>query len=708
MFVHGIHARSRLLAGKSACKARFAAMLMLAFACGAPCHGDESGGGVRELLALNAEEAGQGRLFTLRGVVTFHDPGSGLTFIQDGTCGIRIQNVPENPPIRRGQLVEVRGRGSAGELVNELRCDGDGALRVLGEGTPPPAVLFQLDGLGEDPADGRLVMFDAVLFRVESNAGPIPGAWLHFDFATPSGRYTAYMPGDDAAFWQPYLHGKVRVTAVARSISDRSHLPLGHVFFLPGREDVRLLRPAPADPFDRPLLRLSDLLRPGLHDPFSPVRVSGVVLNPKGSSGIHLRCGDRAISVRYYGGERFVPGERVEVVAYPEVRRRRVSLIEARFRHLGMTDPPQALALDPAGILARYANDELVRFRATVMSNELHLPAGRMMLSAGSHLIELRANATQADLPDPRALARMKRDAVVDVTGLIELPDLGFSGSEKSIGANQMLIRVRTPGDLVLVRPAPWWTTGRLLLVVAALLLVLALSLLWTLGLRRRVLKQTAIIREKIAHETLWQERSRIARDIHDDVGSTLTQIHLLSERGQRLADKPDEVRHQFERILTQGRDAVRALDGIVWAVNPKNDPLPQTVLYLCQTAQDLANEAGVRCRIDIPPQLPDILLGAKIRHHLLLAAKEAIHNAIKHSGASEIRIRLVTCDHTLRIEISDNGRGFDPAAASGPRTGLDSMRRRMHEANGGLELTSSPATGTTTAFTIPLHGQTH
>jgi signal transduction histidine kinase len=256
-----------------------------------------------------------------------------------------------------------------------------------------------------------------------------------------------------------------------------------------------------------------------------------------------------------------------------------------------------------------------------------------------------------------------------------------------------------------MVRAAPWWTPARLLLLMAALLMVLALSILWTLLLRRRVAAQTMVIREKIAHETIWQERSRIARDIHDDVGASLTRIHLLGERGQRLASRPDEAGAQFSRIVQQSRDAVRALDGIVWAVNPKNDPLSHTILYLCQTAQDLSREAGLRCRLDIPDVLPEIALPAKLRHQLLLAAKEAIHNAIKHSAAQEIRLHLAIDPAQLRLEITDDGKGFDPAAASEVRTGLDSMRRRMEDAGCGFQLASLAGGGTTVTFLIPTHG---
>ena len=231
---------------------------------------------------------------------------------------------------------------------------------------------------------------------------------------------------------------------------------------------------------------------------------------------------------------------------------------------------------------------------------------------------------------------------------------------------------------------------------------MLLLGSVWVYQLRVQVGSQTLVIREKVGRETRWVERSRIARDIHDDVGSALTQITLLGDLGKRGLGGVPQMEEQFERISSQARDAVRALDAIVWTVNPKNDRLSVTVSYLCQLVQDMARDAGIRCRLEIPEEIPEVVLGARFRHNLMLAAKEAVHNVLKHSGAGRLRLRLECNTESIRLEVIDDGKGFDPGSATTARTGLDSMRQRMADLGGFLKIDSEPGGGTTVTFVVP------
>ncbi len=146
----------------------------------------------------------------------------------------------------------------------------------------------------------------------------------------------------------------------------------------------------------------------------------------------------------------------------------------------------------------------------------------------------------------------------------------------------------------------------------------------------------------------------------------------------------------------------MRALDAIVWTVNPKNDSLRVTVSYLCQTVQDLTRDAGIRCRLEIPDEIPEIVLGAIVRHNLLLAAKEATHNVLKHARPSLMRLRMECGKENLRFEVCDDGVGFETAHVSTLRTGLGSMRQRMADAGGVLDIASLPEQGTIVAFILP------
>jgi signal transduction histidine kinase len=226
------------------------------------------------------------------------------------------------------------------------------------------------------------------------------------------------------------------------------------------------------------------------------------------------------------------------------------------------------------------------------------------------------------------------------------------------------------------------------------------------MALRRRVATQTRIIHQKVEREAIWEERSRIAQDLHDDVGASLTQISLLGEIVRRGGTSSGPIHDQLSKISLKAKEAVRALDEIVWTVNPRNDTLPRVASYLSNVARDLLQETGIRCRYRIPESLPELTLNAKIRHELLLAVKEALRNVLKHSQATEFRLTLSVSPGELRVSVADNGCGFDPAAADPGRNGLANMERRLLQVGGRFELQSKPGEGTEVKLMVPLAGE--
>jgi signal transduction histidine kinase len=145
----------------------------------------------------------------------------------------------------------------------------------------------------------------------------------------------------------------------------------------------------------------------------------------------------------------------------------------------------------------------------------------------------------------------------------------------------------------------------------------------------------------------------------------------------------------------------VQALHETVWAVNPKDDHLDSLAGFVCQMANKMCAQAQLRCRLEIPDLPNDIPVDSPIRHHIIMAMKEAIHNVIKHGRASEIHIRMEKTSGGLIIQVSDNGCGFDPAATV-HGNGLDNMERRMHSLHGSCSVTSQPGAGTRITFEFP------
>lgn len=205
------------------------------------------------------------------------------------------------------------------------------------------------------------------------------------------------------------------------------------------------------------------------------------------------------------------------------------------------------------------------------------------------------------------------------------------------------------------------------------------------------------------------KDRARIARDIHDHIGSGLTRINLLNEL--RLGEPPDQLANRTGQITGVTCELMQAMDEIVWAVNPKNDTLESLVSYLCDFAEEYLRAAKIRLRINVPTPLPAWPLTSEVRHNLFLAVKEILNNIVKHSGASEVVFELKLNSDAAVLGIQDNGRGFSEKIpgvdlSSGlPRVngnGLENLQKRAAAVGGHCRISSEPGKGTRIELAVP------
>jgi signal transduction histidine kinase/ligand-binding sensor domain-containing protein len=201
---------------------------------------------------------------------------------------------------------------------------------------------------------------------------------------------------------------------------------------------------------------------------------------------------------------------------------------------------------------------------------------------------------------------------------------------------------------------------------------------------------------------TLHKERARIAKDIHDDLGANLTQIAFLSELVRYDSAQPSKPAAHVEKISATARQAIKSLDEIVWAVNPRNDTLGQLMDYTGQYALDFLEWAQIRCRLDFPEPIPERRIPANVRHNLFLVVKEALNNVVKHAQAHEVRLRLATTVEAVQIEIQDDGRGFGQAPDSAGADGLRNIRQRIKEIGGTCRIDSQVGAGTKIIIQFP------
>lgn len=204
------------------------------------------------------------------------------------------------------------------------------------------------------------------------------------------------------------------------------------------------------------------------------------------------------------------------------------------------------------------------------------------------------------------------------------------------------------------------------------------------------------------------RERERIAKDIHDDLGAGLTQIMLQSSLARR--ESPDRVQTDLLQISETARDLVRAMDEIVWAVNPENDTLDGLLTYIGKFVQEFSAAAQLRCRLDLPPEPPSVPLSAEARHHIFLAVKEALNNVVKHSRATEVSLQLKLEPDAVTLVIEDNGVGLESVSSNGSLQervssghGLPNLRRRLEKIGGKCTIRSKPREGTQVSLTIPI-----
>lgn len=244
---------------------------------------------------------------------------------------------------------------------------------------------------------------------------------------------------------------------------------------------------------------------------------------------------------------------------------------------------------------------------------------------------------------------------------------------------------------------SPFWWERR----DAQLAMLLGLLVLTGFGVRELSLRRArARLAELMREQALERERSRIARDLHDDLGSQLSHMALMAAR--------TETGEPGQRLAAAARSAVQTMDELVWSVNARNDTVEAFAYYVAQYAEEHVGIAGLRCRLALPPALPARPLAADARRHLFLAFKEAINNVLKHAQASEIRVSLDTHLDAIVLEVADNGCGLSSAAMDPTGNGLGNLKERMEAVGGSVQVDSHPGQGTRLTFTVPLAAHLH
>jgi signal transduction histidine kinase len=288
--------------------------------------------------------------------------------------------------------------------------------------------------------------------------------------------------------------------------------------------------------------------------------------------------------------------------------------------------------------------------------------------------------------------------------------NIGYNGRIEvlngDIGEIIMYDRVLSPAELSTVHtylmrkyniywPAPafyesWWFKGILIaLVLIALVFI-------TRYIAQKALKRR--LKELERQHEIDRERLRISREMHDDIGAGLTRIALISEIAKQRRSNTDEL----QQIAETSRQLVSNMSEIIWSLNPAHRSLSQLLGYLREELGKLLEPSGIKYNIQFPGEAGNYVLTNEQKRNILLVTKEIVHNAVKHSKASDISIEGEIKDDHLCIIISDNGKGFDTnAPASG--NGMKNLRHRFEQLDAEYKIAASPGNGVITNYRIPL-----
>jgi signal transduction histidine kinase len=647
---------------------------------------------------MKREEAEQGYPVQIQGVVVCVVSNRPAFILQDATRAVYVvvdsAIISELPQI--GAYLEVAGKTDKGSFAPIVRAR---EVNILGLGSLPDPIQPTWDQLMNGSLDDQWVELKGVIVSLSRR----PLGWTSIRLRTQDGTLPVEfrVPGLIPEMLERYVNAVVRLRGCLFVSWDvaTGQVKRGEIRMYVN--DITEEQPAPADPFSISVKTAAELI---LFDPQATalqwVKVSGQILYAQGAEHFMM---DGTNGVRFLARQSsgLLTGDLVEVVGFPELGSGAPVLCEAVARRVGKAALPPPRTLPPDNLL-RAGNDSTRVNVEALLTGIRHTETNQVLeLQAGPWRFPARLNAPVESVRTLRAGSLLELTGVYAVAG-------GGRALNGDVASFELL--VNAPGDIRVLATPPWWTLPRLLAAVGVLAFALAVMALWITQLHRQVDKRTAELeiqiqnRQRIEQQrTLEQERARIAHDLHDDLGSGITEIGMLAARA-KSASASDDRRHTYlGQVGDKAREMVTALDEIVWAMNPAHDSLASLVSYFSLYAERFLGLANITWRLEGPTGPAELTVDSRQRHQMFLVFKEALTNVVRHAGATEVRLNLQIEQGELRVTIADNGRGLPPGARTGEMDGLNNMRERVERLGGRFEMAGESGRGTTVRFQVPL-----
>ena len=640
---------------------------------------------IMQVHSLTRDEAALKAPVRIRGTVTAVAPLiDRWMVIQDDTRGafVDLASVPDCQP-KVGECWTISGYTQPGDFSPVVVAE---QATLLGKSMLPEPARPTWSQLAIGSMDVQWVELQGLVTGVHSNT---------LSLVTAEGRLEVAMANLGESELNPFDHAIVSIRGTLFAIwnAETHEVHVANIEIFNG--SVMVDTPTPKDPFDTPEKTVRSLLRFDPEaTPFQRVKIRGQVTYAD-SKRVFLQRG-AGIEVLPSTNFNVNPGDVVEAVGYPEISGADTRLREALLRKTH----PDSLSPCPRISDADLSDNRFAAVRISVEGklSGYHTEEDSLVLQVQTptHLILAR-------IVGGSSLRALRPGSKLLLTG-VYLPH--YDSISAGRGSHLELL-INGPRDVLVLSTPSWWTLQRLLSAVGVLLVTLALAAVWIALLRRQVTQRTLLLqheireRERVEREhAIEAERSRIARDLHDDLGSRLTEINFLANT-QQLPESAGETQTTFKAISERARALVKALDVIVWAVDPEGNSLQSLADYLCGYTREYLSNSSVLCRFKIPIACPDLTVDGKVRHEVFMVVKEILNNVVRHAQATEVKFQMSITD-TLEISVVDNGKGFDLSLGA-DRHGVKNYSARLAKIGGTCQIESVAGVGTTVRIKIPL-----
>ncbi|MBR2837577.1 MAG: sensor histidine kinase [Kiritimatiellae bacterium] len=568
-------------------------------------------------------------------------------------------------------------------------------LEIIGHGEPPKAREGPSAEIMGGLHDFRRAHLVGEIRDVQPS-GTNP-CWNYLSIISGGSQYYAPVPihGAKLSQLETLVGAKVRLDGFPDPHNCSLRFLDERRFMVAGLDNIKILQPPPADPFDgAPSVHALRRLAPETLPRLGRHKTAGLLLTVWQSRHALLKMRDGRIAVVDFSkSAAALRGSYVEVIGYPSTDGFTLRLSRALVRHADGAAPlaePEAEDLSGDGFSRLLSDDTLTkvsiqgrRLRLTgaiADFSEVQRESRVVPLAIAGHLLEVDFSSA------PETGRSIVPGCRVRVTGTCALASENWAELSTGVELKGIRLVIDRPGDVEILAHPPWWTPARLTAVIAALLLVLAAFLVWNRELRHLSEKRgRELFRERSASalaELKTAERTRLAAEIHDSLSQILTGAAMQLDAGETGAAK---------RILSSCRRELRAC---LWDLRSHALDIKE---FSDAVRETLAPHLGGRtAKIDF--DIPSSKMSETLRHAALCIIREATANAVRHGNAEVIAISGELAGNRLSFSVIDDGRGFDPSTIRGSAEGhfgILGMRERAKAFNGSVSISSEPGNGT-------------